>query len=270
MTSTDQDIPALCVHSISKTFGHVTALVDVSFELRRHEVLAVVGDNGAGKSTLMKILSGAYAPDPGGRIEVAGRAITFRGPADAAKAGIAMVYQDLNLVDTRDVAANLFLGAEPRRGPFVRRRLMIQEAQRSLQDFTFRLPSVKVPVSLLSGGQRQSVAVARVLLHEPQVIIMDEPTAALGVQESERVLALIRQLRERGTSVVLVSHNLQHVWTTADRIMALRLGTIAGIRERRTASVDEIVKLITYGRSEGDQAASLASGSSPNPAVDDS
>jgi len=147
---------------------------------------------------------------------------------------------------------------------------MIQEAQRSLQDFTFRLPSVKVPVSLLSGGQRQSVAVARVLLHEPQVIIMDEPTAALGVQESERVLALIRQLRERGTSVVLVSHNLQHVWTTADRIMALRLGTIAGIRERRTASVDEIVKLITYGRSEGDQAASLASGSSANPAVDDS
>lgn len=237
---------ALQARGIGKTFGHVRALRDVSFDVRAGEVLAILGDNGAGKSTLIKILAGAYDPTEG-QLLVRGQEMSFAEPRDASSAGIATVYQDLALVDTRDVAQNLFLGREPRRGPFVDRRRIYREAEKILANLTIRLPSVRVPVYLLSGGQRQAVAIARVLVGGADVVIMDEPTAALGVQESERVLALVRDLRDAGKAVILISHNLQQVWQTADRVMVMHLGKVAGIRRREDSSVDEIVKLIVYG-----------------------
>lgn len=249
-TEPTQGTTVLRTTDLSKSFGHVSALQGVSFDLAAGEVLAVVGDNGAGKSTLIKILSGAYAHDPGGSMQVDGVERHFKGPLDASAAGIATVYQDLSLVDTRDVASNLFLGREPRKGIFIDRKKMIAKSEEVLRDFTFRLPSVRVPVSMLSGGQRQTVAIARVLLQGAHIVIMDEPTAALGVQESERVLRLIRDLRERGTSVIIVSHNLEEVWSTADRIMVLRLGKVAGIRRTADSSVEEIVRLIVHGGDE--------------------
>ncbi len=238
--------PLLSAAGVGKLFGHVRALQDVSFELHAGEVLAVLGDNGAGKSTLIKILSGVYDLTEG-QLRVRGEDVAFGKPADAAAKGIATVYQDLALVDTRDVAANLFLGREFRRGPFVDRRRMYREAERVLAGLTISLPSVRVPVYLLSGGQRQAVAIARVLLGGADVVIMDEPTAALGVQESERVLRLVRDLRDAGKAVILISHNLQQVWQTADRVLVMHLGRVAGIRRREESTVEEIVKLIVYG-----------------------
>lgn len=237
---------------IGKVFGHVRALRDVSFSLEPGEVLAVVGDNGAGKSTLIKILSGTYDPSEG-EILVRGERRSFARPGDAAAAGIATVYQDLALVDARDVAANLFLGREPHRGPFIDRRKLYRDAEAVLSGLTVRLPSVRVPVYMLSGGQRQAVAIARVLLTGADVVILDEPTAALGVQESERVLRLVRDLRSSGKAVILISHNLQQVWQTADRIMVMHLGQVAGIRRREDSTVDEIVRLIVYGPEAGTQ-----------------
>jgi len=231
---------------VGKVFGHVRALHDVSFDLHAGEVLAVLGDNGAGKSTLIKILSGVYDLTEG-RLSVRGEEVSFGKPADATAMGIATVYQDLALVETRDVAANLFLGREFHRGPFVDRRRIYREAERILAGFTISLPSVRVPIYLLSGGQRQAVAIARVLVGGADIVIMDEPTAALGVQESERVLRLVRDLRDSGKAVILISHNLQQVWQTADRIMVMHLGRVAGVRRRAGSTVEEIVKLIVYG-----------------------
>jgi len=248
--------PILEARGLGKMFGHVRALHDVSFDIRPGEVLAILGDNGAGKSTLIKILSGAYDPTDG-EILVRGLPQAFGGPADASAAGIATVYQDLALVDMRDVAANLFLGREFRRGPFIDRRRIYREAERVLSGLTIRLPSVRVPVYQLSGGQRQAVAIARVLIGGAEVIIMDEPTAALGVQESERVLQLVRDLRDAGKAVILISHNLQQVWETADRVMVLHLGKVAGIRRRDESTVDEVVKLIVYGAPASDTVESV-------------
>lgn len=238
--------PLLEVRGIGKLFGHVRALHDVNFDLNPGEVLAVVGDNGAGKSTLIKILAGAYDATEG-ELLIRGERVEFHKPADAGAVGIAAVYQDLALVDTRDVAANLYLGREFRRGPFIDRRRLYREAESVLAQLTLRLPSVRVPVYLLSGGQRQAVAIARVLVGGAEIVIMDEPTAALGVQESEKVLSLVRDLRESGKAVILISHNLQHVWQTADRVLVMHLGRVAGIRRRADTTVDEIVKLIVYG-----------------------
>jgi ABC-type sugar transport system ATPase subunit len=248
MTQTAQttQAPVLSAENIGKLFGHVRALRDVSFDLYAGEVLAVLGDNGAGKSTLIKTLSGVYDLTEG-RLRIRGDEVAFHKPADATALGIATVYQDLALVDTRDVAANLFLGREMRRGPFVDRRAMYREAEKILNGFTINLPSVRVPIYLLSGGQRQAVAIARVLVGGAEVVIMDEPTAALGVQESERVLRLVRDLRDAGKAIILISHNLQQVWQTADRIMVMHLGRVAGIRRREESTVEEIVKLIVYG-----------------------
>jgi ABC-type sugar transport system ATPase subunit len=249
MSSTVTGTAVLEAQGLGKMFGHVRALRDVSFDLRAGEVLAVVGDNGAGKSTLIKILSGVYDPTEG-RLNVRGEHRTFSEPRDAVEAGIATVYQDLALVEMRDVAANLFLGREFHRGPFVDRRRVYAEAEKLVSTLTIKLPSVRVPVHLLSGGQRQAVAIARMLVGNPDVVILDEPTAALGVQESGRVLGLIRDLRDSGKAVLLISHNLQQVWDTADRIMVMHLGRVAGIRAREQTTVDEIVKLIVYGSGE--------------------
>ena len=241
--------PVLQARGLGKVFGHVRALHDVSFDLRPAEVLAIVGDNGAGKSTLIKILSGDFDPTEGEML-VRGEKVSFGKPAAAVAAGISTVYQDLALVDTRDVAANLFLGREFHRGPFVDRRRIYREAERVLDTLTLKLPSVRVPVYQLSGGQRQAVAIGRVLVGGADIVIMDEPTAALGVQESERVLSLVRDLRAAGKAVILISHNLQQVWQTADRIMVMHLGRVAGVVRRDETTVDEVVKLIVYGPPE--------------------
>jgi len=236
----------LRVEGLGKTFGHVEALRDVSFELRAGEILGLLGDNGAGKSTLIKILSGLYSLDQG-RMEVRGEEVRFGRPGDALRAGIATVYQDLALVDTRDVAANLFLGREFTRGPFLDRKRGLREATRILTELGIKLPSARVSVGMLSGGQRQAVAVARTVVQGADIVIMDEPTAALGVSESAKVMALARQLRAAGKGVLIISHNLEQIWGVADRFMVLRLGRLAGLREREHTSVPEIVQLIVYG-----------------------
>jgi ABC-type sugar transport system ATPase subunit len=227
-----------------KSFGHVRALQNVDLDIRQAEVLAIVGDNGAGKSTLTKILSGVYQPDRG-EISVNGHVVRISNPHQARELGIATVFQNLALVDSRDVAANLFLGREPTRWKFfVDRKKMVADAQRVVSELRVNMPSMTVDVGQLSGGQRQSLAIGRATAQHGRVILMDEPTAALGVRESRKVLDLIRHLKSSGTGLVVISHNLRHVFSVADRILVLRRGRVAGVRDKHTTTPDEIVKLI--------------------------
>jgi ABC-type sugar transport system ATPase subunit len=235
--------PLLEARGISKSFLHVQALDDVDFRVDPGEVVALVGDNGAGKSTLMKTLCGAYQPDAGS-IVFDGRPVTLRTPRDAIALGIAVVYQDLALVDHRDVASNVFLGREPTRGAAVDKPRMVREAREVLDNLKVTIPSVQTLVGLLSGGQRQAVAIARAVHQGGRLIFMDEPTAALGVREQAKVLRLIEDLRSRGTAVVVVSHNLQHVFSIADRIVVLRGGRNAGERIKAETTPEDIVRLI--------------------------
>jgi ABC-type sugar transport system ATPase subunit len=234
----------LSARGLSKSFGHVRALQDVDLDIRQAEVLAIVGDNGAGKSTLTKILSGVYPPYRG-EIRVAGQTVRIANPHQARDLGIATVFQNLALVDSRDVAANLFLGREPTRWRiFVDRRRMLTDARRVVSDLRVNMPNLTVDVGQLSGGQRQSLAIGRATAQQGRIILMDEPTAALGVRESRKVLDLIRHLKLAGTGVAVISHNLQHVFSVADRILVLRRGRVVGIRDKATTTPDEIVKLI--------------------------
>jgi ABC-type sugar transport system ATPase subunit len=228
---------------ITKAFGHVQALTDVDFAVHAGEVVALVGDNGAGKTTLVKVLCGAHRPDGGG-LTMNGREVTFRSPADSRAAGIAVVYQDLALVDSRDVARNMFLGREPRRGLVLDRRRMLRESRATLDRLRIRVPSVRAPVSVLSGGQRQAVAIARAIHQGGRLVIMDEPTAALGVEQQQHVLELIEELRAQGTAVVMVSHNLAHVFEVCERVVVMRGGRIAGVRTTVDVTSEEIVQLI--------------------------
>ena len=240
----------LATRGVSKSFGPVRALDGVDFNVREGEVLALVGDNGAGKSTLVKSLSGIYSIDSG-EVRFEGRPVSISGPKDAAELGIATVYQDLALCDNLDVVANLFLGQESlARGP---RRLvraldeigMEQRSHELLRQLSVTIPSVRSEVGTLSGGQRQQVAVARSLLGQPRVVLLDEPTAALGVRQTRQVLDLIRRLRERRLGVVLISHNLANVFEVADRIFVLRLGRVAGVFDAAETSEEEVVGAIT-------------------------
>ncbi len=235
--------PLLEARDISKTFLHVQALAEVGFRVYPGETVALVGDNGAGKSTLMKILCGAYQADQGS-VLIDGHEVAFRSPRDAMAHGIAVVYQDLALVDHRDVATNVFLGREPTRGPTVDKPRMDREARRVLDTLKIKIPSVHTLVGLLSGGQRQAVAIARAVDQGGRLIFMDEPTAALGVREQAKVLRLIEDLRAHGTAVVVVSHNLQHVFSIADRIVVMRGGRNAGDRRKAETTPEEIVRLI--------------------------
>ncbi|MDX3926143.1 MAG: ATP-binding cassette domain-containing protein [Shinella sp.] len=237
--------------NLVKTYGHVTALDGVDFELRAGEILAVVGDNGAGKSTLIKALTGALHPTSG-EILLDGKPIHFKGPLDARHAGIETVYQDLAVAPALDIASNLFLGREIRcRGILgsVFRRLdkkrMREEAQRAMTDLKFRLPSITNAVEALSGGQRQGVAVARAALFARKLVIMDEPTAALGVRETGQVLELIRSIRDRGLPVVLISHNMPNVFELADRIHIMRLGRRAAVVTPKSHSMNDVVAIMT-------------------------
>jgi D-xylose transport system ATP-binding protein len=246
------------LHGVSKRFGAVQALDGVDFELRGGEVVGLVGDNGAGKSTLVKVISGIYLAEAGEyRFEGAVRKVA--GPNDATALGVATVYQDLALCDNLDVVANLFVGREELAGGPARalRELdeagMEKQAGELLQTLTVRLPSVRQEVGLLSGGQRQSVAIARSLIGEAKVVLLDEPTAALGVAQTAQVLALIKRLREQGLGVVVISHNLADVFEVVDRIFVLRLGRKAGVFEIGDTTREEIVSAITgaeFGQGE--------------------
>jgi ABC-type sugar transport system ATPase subunit len=237
--------PILSARGLSKAFGHVQALADVDLDLYAGEILAIVGDNGAGKSTLIKCLSGAEVPDRG-TIYLDGAPVAIRSPHDAQRLGIATVYQDLGLVDQRDVATNLCMGREPvGRFGLVDRKALVRQAEATLGRLNARIPSAQTPVAVLSGGQRQAVAIGRALAQGGRIIIMDEPTAALGVRESAQVLELIKGLRADGMALAVISHNLQHVFQIADRIHVMRGGRCVGVRPRAETSGAEIVGLIT-------------------------
>jgi ABC-type sugar transport system ATPase subunit len=229
---------------LSKSFGHVRALQDVDIDIYEGEILAIVGDNGAGKSTLTKILSGVHQPDTGD-LQVSGQPVRITDPHKARELGIATVFQNLALVDVRDVAANLFLGREPvRRRWFVDRRKMLEDAKKVITDLRVNIPSLTAEAGQLSGGQRQSIAIGRAVSQQGRIIVMDEPTAALGVKESRKVLDLILRLKASGNGVVVISHNMRHVFSVADRILVLRRGKLVGLKTKGETTPDEIVKLI--------------------------
>jgi fructose transport system ATP-binding protein len=234
-----------------KRYGHVTALDGADFELRAGEILAVIGDNGAGKSTLIKALSGALVPDAG-EILLDDRPVHFRSPIDARRAGIETVYQDLAVAPAMSIAENLFLGRELRRPGFLGTVLRMLDKKRMLRESAAHMAELKIGigsmtqlVETLSGGQRQGVAVARSAAFARHVVIMDEPTAALGVKESNMVLELIRRVRERGLPVVLISHDMPHVFEIADRIHVARLGKRAVVLNPRTISMSDAVAVMT-------------------------
>ena len=234
----------LSLAGITKRFGAVQALTDVSLDVHAGEVVALVGDNGAGKSTLVKIISGVYQPD-GGRIVFGGRPVEVHGPSDAQRLGIATVFQDLALCDNLDVVANLFLGQEKSRLSVLDEVEMEQESWRLLRTLSAKIPSVRIPIASLSGGQRQTVAIARRLIGRPRVVLLDEPTAALGVAQTAEVLNLVERLRETGLGVILVSHNMADVQAVADRIVVLRLGRNAANFRVEEATTEELVAAIT-------------------------
>ena len=236
--------PVLAMTGISKRFGAVQALSDVSLEVFPGEVVALVGDNGAGKSTLIKVVAGV-GPADSGEIRWQGRPVTIHRPVDATHLGIATVYQDLALCDNLDVVGNLYLGRELTRTGVIDEIAMEKRARELLASLSVRLPSVRVPVAGLSGGQRQSVAIARSLLGEPHVVLLDEPTAALGVAQTAEVLDLVGRLKHRGLGVILISHNLADVKAVADRVAVLRLGRNAGVYDPDRTTQEEIVQAIT-------------------------
>jgi ABC-type sugar transport system ATPase subunit len=235
--------PVLSMRGISKSFGAVQALTDIDLDIFAGEVVALVGDNGAGKSTLVKILAGVHPADAG-EITFEGEPVSIPTPTASRALGIATVFQDLALCDTLDVVANLFLGRELSNGTLEEEE-MEKRAWELLRQLSAKIPSVRVPIAALSGGQRQTVAIARSLIGEPRVVILDEPTAALGIAQTAEVLNLIERLRERGHGVVLISHNMADVQAVADRIIVLRLGRNNGDFLAPDVSYEDIIAAIT-------------------------
>ncbi len=238
------------MRGIHKSFGSIDALRGVDLELAPGEVLGLVGDNAAGKSTLTKILAGTLVPDSG-QLQVGGEDVVFRSPADARRRHIEMVYQDLSLCDTIDVAGNLFLGREPQKTmlgmKFLDRRRMHQSAAKILRSLDIRVDNTRHIVSNLSGGQRQSIAIGRAVSFDPRILIMDEPTSALAVAEVEAVLALIKRVSERGVGVILITHRLQDLFRVCDRIMVMYEGTNVAERRIEETSLEDVVRLIVGG-----------------------
>ena len=251
MSATTAATATLELKGVSKSFGSVQALREVDFEVRDGEVMALVGDNGAGKSTLIKCIAGIYAIDDG-QILFEGKPVSIHGPKDAAKLGIEVVYQDLALCDNLDVVQNMYLGREEH-DPLYRLKEapMEQRTTETLKGLSVTtIRSVRQPVATLSGGQRQSVAVARAVMWNNRVVFLDEPTAALGVAQTHQVLELVKRLGEQGLAVVIVSHNLNDVFEVANRITVLRLGRDIGIYERQKTTPEEIVEAITLGTTQ--------------------
>jgi len=237
-------VPLLSLQQISKRFGAVEALVGVDVEVHAHEVVALVGDNGAGKSTLAKIISGVLAPDSG-IIEIDGEEHTIPSPSAAHTLGIATVFQDLALAGNLDVTSNIFLGRELTDGVLLDDGRMEQAARQILRDLTLRIPSVRTPLSELSAGQRQAVAIARTLIGSPRIVVLDEPTAALSVAQTAEVLTYIERLRDLGLGVILISHNMNDVRAVSDKIVVLRHGRNNGSFDASTASYESILAAIT-------------------------
>lgn len=236
--------PLLALHGVCKRFGVVDALKDIELEIHAGQVVALLGDNGAGKSTLVKVISGV-TPAEKGVIEWQGRAVHIRRPHDARDLGIATVYQDLALCGNLDVVANLYLGREIRRFGFLDEVEMERRTRHLLERLTRNVPELRGPVVSLSSGQRQTVAIARSLLGEPRVLLLDEPTAALGIEQTTEVLDLVDRLRDRGLGVLLISHNMGDVKALADRAAVLRLGRNNGFFDVNTASQEQIISSIT-------------------------
>ena len=236
--------PVVSLRGITHSFGAVRALIDVDLDVCPHEVVAVVGDNGAGKSTLVGVLAGALVPDAG-EVVVDGQEVRLSSPGLARQLGIATVFQDLALCEDLDVVENLFLGQEVRRGPLLDEVAMERGASRLLAQLAARVPSLRAPVSGLSGGQRQAVAVARALVGEPRVLVLDEPTASLGVTQTAEVLNLVERVRDRGYGVVVVSQNMADVQAVADRVVVLRRGRVNGVFDAETASYEDIIAAVT-------------------------
>ena len=247
-TTTSVSTPVLEARGISKSFGSVEALAEVDFDVRAGEVMALVGDNGAGKSTLIKCIAGIYPIDHG-EVYFDGRKVSIHGPKDAAKLGIEIVYQDLALCDNLDVVQNMYLGREVRdllyrlKEPVMEARTA--EVLKSLSVTT--ISSIRQKVASLSGGQRQSVAIGRAVMWNSRVVILDEPTAALGVAQTRQVLDLVRRLAEQGLAVVIISHNLHDIFEVSDRICVLRLGRNAAVFNRAETTQQEVVHAITAG-----------------------
>jgi D-xylose transport system ATP-binding protein len=243
-TATATRTPVLALKGVSKSFGAVQALTDVDLEVYAGEVVALVGDNGAGKSTLIKVLAGVHAASSG-TIEFDGKEVAIHSPADARAMGISTVFQDLALADNLDVVGNLFLGAEMKRGIVLNEVEMEKRSWELLAELSAKIPSVRNPVAALSGGQRQTVAIARALLGSPKIVVLDEPTAALGVAQTAQVLDLIKRLRERGYGVIVISHNMDDVRQVADRIVVLRLGRNNGTFNTADVTMQDVIAAMT-------------------------
>lgn len=247
MSMTTDPLPTresvLSLRGVSKSFGSVNALTDIDLDIAEGSVVAIVGDNGAGKSTLVKILAGVFRPTSG-EVRFRGDPVEMADPSEAISLGIATVFQDLALCENLNVVENLFLGRElsPLRLDEVQMEIRSWEL---LGELSARIPSVRIPVASLSGGQRQTVSIARSLLGNPKVIILDEPTAALGVAQTAEVLDLIERLRERGLGVIMVSHNMEDVRAVADQVVVLRLGRNNGVFDVASVSSQEIIAAIT-------------------------
>jgi ABC-type sugar transport system ATPase subunit len=243
---------------LNKSYGGLHALRDVDLKIYRGEVLALVGDNGAGKSTLIKAISGALVPDAGS-IRFDGTEVSFTRPTDATAVGIETVHQNLGLVDELDVTQNVFLGRELTQSslgflPRLDKQEMRRQAVELLRNFSIAMPKLNDPVRKLSGGQRQIIAISRLLLAEPKLLIMDEPMAALGIDEGSKVLQLVTKLRETGITTLIISHNLEHVFGLADRVAVMKNGAMVGVKQTDETTREEIVSMITIGALHGKRA----------------
>jgi len=243
--------PLLSLRGINKSFGPVHVLKDVDFDVYPGQVTALVGDNGAGKSTLIKCIAGIYTPESGD-VLFEGAKVDIDGPRTATALGIEIVYQDLALCDNLDIVHNMFLGREEKKGMTLNEISMESLARKTLDGLNVRtVKSIRQTVSSLSGGQRQTVAIARAVLWNSKVVVLDEPTAALGVAQTEQVLNLVRRLADNGLAVVLISHNLNDIFEVADNIAALYLGKMAAQVKKNDVTKNEVIELITTGKSEG-------------------
>lgn len=242
--------PILSLRKVNKSFGPVHVLKDVDFDAYAGKVTALVGDNGAGKSTLIKCIAGIYTPETG-EFVFEGNKVTIAGPRDATALGIEIVYQDLALCDNLDIVHNMFLGREEKSGITLNESTMESMAKKTLDGLSVRtVKSIRQKVASLSGGQRQTVAIARAVLWNSKVVILDEPTAALGVAQTEQVLKLVRQLADNGLAVIVISHNLNDVFQVADNIAAMYLGTMAAQVDKNAVNQNDVVRLITTGSSD--------------------
>jgi simple sugar transport system ATP-binding protein len=238
--------PLVEMRGISKAFGAIQALKDIELRLFPGEILGLVGDNSAGKSTLMKILSGAYQRDSG-EVQIEGQPTHFRNPQDSRGRGIEMIYQDFALCGNMDIASNMFLGRWPRRGLFVDRRRMEEEASVVLKKLKVDVASVRLKVETLSGGRQQSVAIARAIVSDPKVVILDEPTANLSVTATAQLLDTMLELKSHGVAQIIISHRLNDIFAVGDRVMVLKRGRLVGDRVIKQTSEDEVLGMIVQG-----------------------